>query len=150
MSTGKAVLVGGGIGATLDMIYACVRNGGYGYSPEWVMQSVASGWLGKAAFDGGWPAAMLGLASHYSILFVAAWFYLQASRRVPVLATQAVACGTMFGAGIYLFMNFVVLPLSAFPFHPSYPWLKLVEGFATHGLFVGVPIATAVRRFAPS
>lgn len=145
-----AVMVGGGIAATLDITYACIANGArHGLSAEWVCQSVASGWLGKAAFDGGLPTALLGLASHYSILFVAAWLYLQASRRLPVLSTHAVACGAVFGVGVYLFMNFVVLPLSAFPFQLSYPVMRLVEGFASHAMFVGIPIALAVRSFAP-
>src|SRR5258707_8123666 len=89
------VVTGGGIAATLDIVYACVRNGGFGRSPEWVLQSVASGWLGNAAFTGGTPTALLGLASHYLILFVAAFLYLQASRRLPVLSRQAIACGAM-------------------------------------------------------
>jgi len=49
---------------------------------------------------------------------------------------------------VYLFMNFVVLPLSAFPFKLSYPAMRLIEGFASHALFVGIPIALSIRRFA--
>ena len=45
-------------------------------------------------------------------------------------------------------MNFVVLPLSAFPFKLTYTAMQLLEGFAVHALFVGLPIALAVRRFA--
>lgn len=141
-----AVLLGGGVAATLDIIYACIRNGGYGRSPEWVLQSVASGLLGNQAFEGGAAAAALGLACHYAILFVAAYIYLCASTRFPVLRSQAVACGAIFGVLVYLFMNFVVIPLSAFPFDLSYPPMRLVEGFASHAMFVGIPIATSVRR----
>jgi hypothetical protein len=142
-----AVLVGGGVAATLDIIYACVRQAGHGRSPEWTCQSVASGWLGEAAFDGGIPSAALGLASHYLILFVAALLYLRASDVFPALKRHAVACGAVFGVGIYLFMNFVVLPLSAFPFTLNYTAMRLVEGFASHAMFVGIPIAVAVRRW---
>lgn len=145
-----AILLGGSIAATLDMAYACVSNAQNDRTPEWVMQSVASGWLGMGAFDSGWAGALLGLASHYSILFVAAALYFLASKRFPVLRTQAVVCGGLFGVCVYLFMNFVVLPLSAFPFHPHYPLPRLLEGFLTHALFVGMPIALCVRRFATS
>jgi uncharacterized membrane protein YagU involved in acid resistance len=141
------VLVGGGVAATLDILYAFARQAGRGRSPEWVLQSVASGWLGERAFLGGVPAALLGLLSHYGILFVAALLYVLASRRFPVLRTQAIACGALFGALVYLFMNFAVLPLSAFPFQLSYPVARLVEGLASHAVFVGIPIAVAVRRF---
>lgn len=140
-----AVLVGGGIAAALDIVYAFVANGQYGRSPLWVLQSVASGWLGSAAFGGGVGAGVLGLASHCFILLVAATLYLLASTRFVFLRTRAVACGAVFGVLIYLFMNFVVMPLSAFPYTLSYPASRLVEGFASHALFVGIPIALAVR-----
>jgi hypothetical protein len=112
-----------------------------------VLQTVASGWLGSDAFSGGIPAGILGLASHFAILFVGASLYLLASRRLSVLRSQAVACGAVFGVLVYLFMNFAVIPVSAFPFKLSYPALRLLEGFASHALFVGIPIALSVRRF---
>ncbi len=144
-----AVLVGGGIAATIDILYAFVSNAQFGRSPLWVLQVVASGWTGSAAFDSGLAGGLLGLASHYAILLVAAALYLLASRRFPILRTQAVACGAVFGVGVYLFMNFAVIPLSAFPFRLTYPAMRLVEGFGSHALFVGIPIALAVRRFTP-
>jgi uncharacterized membrane protein YagU involved in acid resistance len=140
-----AILVGGGVAAGVDIVYAFVSAAQYGRTPTWVLQSVASGWLGKDAFKAGAGGAALGLASHFAILFVAAALYLAASRKWPVLCTHAVACGALYGIGIYLFMNFAVLPLSAFPFKLTYPWLRLVEGFGSHALFVGIPIAVAVR-----
>jgi uncharacterized membrane protein YagU involved in acid resistance len=109
---------------------------------------VASGWLGNAAFDGGQTAAALGLVSHYGILFAAAALYLLASRRLPVLRDQAVICGLLFGVGIYLFMNFVVVPLSAVPFKFKYTPAKLVRDLLVHTLLVGLPIALAVRRYS--
>src|SRR5829696_9027589 len=100
-----AVLMGGGIAATLDIVYACVRHGVSGRTPMWVLQSVASGLLGNAAFDSGPAGAALGLACRYFTLLVAAFLYLQASVRLPVLRTHAVASGAAFGILIYLFMN---------------------------------------------
>ena len=140
-----AVLLGGGTAATIDIIYAFVRNAGFGKTPIWVLQSVASGFMGLGAFESGISGALLGLVSHYSILFVAACIYLQTTNRVPVLRTQALACGAVFGVLVYLFMNFVVLPLSAFPFTLSYTPMRLLEGFASHAVFVGIPIALAIR-----
>ena len=144
------VLIGGGVAATLDIVYAFVMSTQAGISPTRVLQSVASGWLGKQAFDGGMPAAVLGLLSHYGILFVAAALYLAASRRFPLLRHRAVTCGLVFGVGVYLFMNFVVVPLAAVPFELSYtPW-KLAQGFLSHSVLVGLPIALAIRRYSPS
>jgi uncharacterized membrane protein YagU involved in acid resistance len=145
----RAVLIGGGIAATLDMLYACVRNAGFGRAPEWTMQSVASGWLGDAAFQGGAGTALLGLASHCAILLVAAYLYLQASRRLALLRSNPLACGALFGVLVYLFMNFVVLPLSAFPFTLRYDAARLLEGFGSHAVLVGIPIALASRLARP-
>jgi hypothetical protein len=142
-----AVLLGGGIAATLDIVYACLSNAQYGKTPLWVLQSVATGWLGSQAFSSGLIGGLIGLVSHYSILIVAATVYLMLSKRFAVLRTQAVAYGAVFGALVYLFMNFVVLPLSAFPFKLSYPPLRLIEGLMSHALFVGIPIALCIRRW---
>ena len=140
-----AVLVGGGIAATFDIVYAIHGNGQFGRSPLWVLQSVASGWLGADAFTSGVPGGLLRLASHYGILLVAAAIYFAVSRRLLILQSQALACGALFGVLVYLFMNFVVLPLSAFPYTLSYTPLRLLEGFASHAVFVGIPIALAIR-----
>ena len=140
----EAILAGGGLAATFDIVYAFIRSGQHGRSPLWVLQSVASGWLGNSAFEGGMPAGILGVLSHYSILFVAAGLYYVCSRRWVFLASRPIASGLVFGVLVYLFMNFVVLEHSAFPFHPSYPLPKLLEGFASHAIFVGLPIATFV------
>jgi hypothetical protein len=136
------LLLGGGIAATLDLVYAILRNG---KGVLWTLQVVASGWLGQGSFESGWPGGILGLASHYSTVFVATALYYAASKRAPVLRSQAWVCGALFGVLVYLFMNFVVIPLSAFPFHLSYPPLRLLEGFASHAFFVGIPIALAIR-----
>jgi hypothetical protein len=142
-----AVLLGGFIAATLDILYAFVSNAQYGRSPLWVLQFVASGWLGKESFAGGWTAGSIGLASHYLILFAAAGLYYLASRRFTFLRSQAVICGAVFGCLIYLFMNLVVWPLSAVPYKFTPATMRIVEGFASHALIVGIPIALCIRRW---
>jgi hypothetical protein len=113
-----------------------------------VLQLVASGLLGAEAFESGVGGGLVGLAAHFLILIVGAAVYFAASTRWPALRSRAIACGALFGVLIYLFMNFVVLPLSAFPFKPSYPALKLLQGFAWHALLVGIPIAVSIRRLS--
>lgn len=142
------VLLGGGVAATLDIVYAIVRNGQHGKTALWVLQSVASGWMGADAFESGALGGAIGLASHYAILLIAAAVYLAASRRLPFLLSRALMCGALFGVLVYLFMNFVVLPLSAFPYDLSYPVSRLIEGFVSHALLVGIPIALIIRRYA--
>lgn len=144
----KAVLVGGGLAATFDLIYAFAMSAAGGIMPVRVLQSVASGLLGSRAFDGGLPAAAVGLLAHYAIVFAAAALYVAASRPLPVLRDRAVVCGLVFGVGVYLFMNFVAVPLSAVPFEISYTPSRLAQGFISHAALVGLPIALAVRHYA--
>ena len=57
-----AVLVGGSIAGTLDILFAISFAGYNGVPPAGLLQTVASGLLGNAAFSGGIPIAALGLA----------------------------------------------------------------------------------------
>jgi hypothetical protein len=143
-----AILQGGLAAATLDLAYAVLRQLGRGRDPEWTLQLVASGWLGQDAFAGGAPAAILGFVSHYGIVLAAAAAYWLAGLRLRALRTRPVASGAAFGIAVYLVMNFLVLPLSAFPFDPPHPPLVLLEGFVSHALLVGLPIALVCARHA--
>ena len=73
--------------------------------------------------------------------------YLGGAVATHVHASEPFWFPIVFGILVYLFMNFVVLPLSAFPFDLSYPPLRLLEGFVSHGFLVGIPIALAISRF---
>jgi hypothetical protein len=135
------LLAGGLIAGTGDILYAMIWSGIHGRSPLWVLQSVASGWLGKPAFGGGVPAGALGLASHYAIALVAAASYFAARRRIDFIQRHWLASGVVFGMAVYVFMSYLVVPLSAAPFRfPTTPE-SFVRGFASHGLLFGLPIA---------
>ena len=85
-----------------------------------LFQTIAVGVLGKASFDGGVPAALLGAALH---LFIATMFvlvYTLVAQRVPRLLRRPVALGVLYGVVLYLTMNFVVLPLSRVHASPSF------------------------------
>jgi uncharacterized membrane protein YagU involved in acid resistance len=139
------VVAAGSLAAAADIVYAFIWLGP-ARSPAWVLQSVASGWMGKQAFAGGATAAAIGLASHFGICIVAAAIYGAVSLRAELLRRHWLACGALFGICVYLFMNFVVLPLSAFPFKLSYPVHVLAQGFVSHAVLVGIPIAWFFRK----
>jgi uncharacterized membrane protein YagU involved in acid resistance len=143
-----AVLLAGVIAATLDMIFACTFNGlRSGVSPERVMQSIASGWLGMDAFKGGAGAAALGFVSHYGILIGAAVLYYFAAVRSRWMRNNALLCGALYGVCIYAFMHLVVLPLSNAPQFKSSP-VGMSSDFAMHVLVIGPAIALSLRKFA--
>ncbi len=140
------VILGGAIAATLDILYACgFSNLVYGVPPLRILQSVASGLLGASAFTGGIAAGALGLLLHYLIALGAAFVFYAASRRFGWLIRHAIVAGIVFGLCVYGVMNFVVIPLSAFPRKLTFPPLILATGLFVHMFFVGVPIALGAR-----
>jgi uncharacterized membrane protein YagU involved in acid resistance len=141
------ILGGGLIAAVLDIIYAIILTMRAGHNAISTLQAIASGLVGVEAFQGGIAAAALGLFLHCAILIVAAVVYYEASLRLPVLRTRALSCGLLFGVLVYLFMNFIVIPLSAIPFTISYTPAKLAQGFLSHAILVGLPIALVIRHF---
>jgi hypothetical protein len=147
LSATAAILIGGAIGGLCDITYAVVFSWVMrGTSPVRILQSVASGLLGKPAFEGGWPTAALGLFLHFFIALSAAAIFYFAARRIPFLVRYAVLSGLLYGFLIFWFMRLVVLPLSAFPFPIKFPLGPTVLELAFHMFTVGVPIALAIRR----
>ncbi len=143
----SSILLGGLVAGAFDITYATVIS--YlrkGISPIRVLQSVASGWLGPASFEGGLPTAALGLASHFFIALVAAAVYVLSSRYLPILVRQPVLCGVVYGFGIYVVMNYVVIPLSRVPPRPPSAFIVVATGLLVHMFLIGVPIALAARR----
>lgn len=143
----RAILWGGLIVGALDITAACVSQSlRAGRSLQWVFQSVASGLLGADSFAGGLATAALGLTLHFMIaaLWTAA-FYL-ASRSLAFLTRRAVISGLLYGIVVYLFMYYVVLPLSAIRARPStYTWSSIFINVGIHLVCVGLPIAMVVR-----
>lgn len=139
--------LGGGVGGLLDCIYATVLWGFIlGSNPAGIWQSVASGLLGKASYDGGSATVLLGLALHFFIAFVMALVFVLASRRLPVLTARPVLMGMLYGLALYLVMNFIVVPLSAIG--PRFPKsvMGVVWPLLPHILFVGPAIALITAR----
>ena len=144
-ATSYAILYGGFIAGVLDAVDGVIAFGTQGLSAIQVLQYIASGVLGQAAFQGGFVTAALGALLHFLIAFVAAAVFVFAARWVPVLRTQFVVFGLLYGAAVYFFMNYLVLPLSAVAPSP-YNLALFLNGVIGHALFVGLPIAVFAGR----
>jgi len=142
LSPARAILYGTLVVGTLDIVDAFVFFGlRSGTPPARILQSIASGWLGRAAYTGGAGAAALGAITHYFIAFGIVVTYFVASRRVAVLTRHPIACGIVYGVLVYLFMNRVVIPLSAIG-AASWPVLPvLANGLLIHAFGIGIPSA---------
>ena len=131
---------GGGDAVFAFVVYVLVAKR---YNFETLLQYIASGLAGDAAFSSGWAGvgyAALGLVIH---LALAGGFVIVYGLGVaPVVRKPAVATalGLAYGTGIWLFMNTVVLPLGRSAreaFLNGYYIAFLIE----HAVLVGLPIA---------
>ena len=137
------------VAGTLDAIDAVVAFEIFGVNPVQVLQYVASGLQGKAAFAGNTPSgfanAALGALLHYFIAFVVAAVYYAAALRIPALVRKPVRYGLLYGASVYLFMNYLVLPFSVVA-KSSFSWGLFLNGIIGHALLIGLPIALFTAR----
>ena len=141
----QAIFWGGFVAGILDAVDGVIAFGTQGLNPVQVLQYIASGALGQSAFHGGVATAALGAAFHFSIAWVTAAVFVLATRRLEILKTHAVTAGLVYGAAVYFFMNYLVLPLSAVAAGTFHLGLFL-NGVIGHTLFVGLPISLFARR----
>lgn len=145
----KVIFWGGLIAGTLDITGACVVSWfRAGVTPERVLQSVASGLLGAASYEGGAKTAALGLVLHYLIATIWTVVFYLASRKLSFLIDRPVTWGLVYGVIVYAFMNFVVLPLSKFPQRTPPRLSGRIIGLVIIMFCIGLPIAAIVRRFS--
>jgi hypothetical protein len=118
-----------------------------GVKPVMILHHIASGVLGPKASQGGVATAALGAVLHFVIAFGAATVYYVASRWLTFMTTHAVISGLLYGEAVFLFMYFIVVPLSAAG-RSHFTMATLITGPIGHMFLVGLPIALAVRRFS--
>jgi hypothetical protein len=137
----QAVLAAGLVCGTLDGASALLVSGA-----NWLrlFQFIASGVLGTDSFKGGVKTALLGIALHYSIAFGATMVYYGASRVLPLLLQRALPLGVLNGVCVHLFMNFVVIPLSAIGSRP-FSLRPFAIYLVIHMVVVGPSIALTLR-----
>jgi len=140
VTTRRAVLFGTLVVGGLDALDAIVLFGLRGATPTRIFQSIAAGLLGRSAFSGGMATAALGVVLHFFIAFLIVATYVLASRRFALLTRAPILCGLVYGVLAYLFMNLVVLPLSAAG-RPTFVLPVVINGVLIHMLGVGLPSA---------
>jgi len=142
------LLLGGLIVGTLDISYAIafwwLRSG---VPPARIFQSVAAGVLGPAALRGGVRSTLLGAFLHYFIAIAVVVVYWIVSRFAPLLIQRPVLCGAVYGVLVYVFMNYVVIPLSATR-RTGFILSWVVCTVVVHALFIGIPAALFSRAAA--
>jgi uncharacterized membrane protein YagU involved in acid resistance len=112
----RGVLIGGLVAGLIDIGAATVIN--HVPTPV-ILQAIASGLLGKASFHGGAASAAAGFVLQLGMSLIIAAVYGVASARLPALVRRPITMGALYGVGVFIVMNFVVVPLSAAHMKPK-------------------------------
>lgn len=138
------------LAGTLDITDNLIYNQLRGVTPKMVFQFIASGLIGLRSFRAGWPSVALGVFLHYFIALSWTVIFYAASRKFVILSRRPVICGLLYGGMVYLFMNFVVLPLSGVPhLTRRITLLARINAVLAVVLLIGLTISLLLRRYAP-
>lgn len=131
----------------MDFAYASLMTAYRGGSVVKLWQYVAGGLLGPDAGAMGLAGALCGVIFHFLIMgvFSAAIYVLYV--KAPLVEKQPVLAGLAYGLGIWLVMNFLVVPLSRIGAKTPALTLDAVMnwGFAMH-LVIGLALVFITRR----
>lgn len=139
----KSLLYGGLIAGTIDIGAASLIST---LSPLIILQAVASGLLGRGAFQGGAGVMVLGMLLQWGMSILIAACFTLAANQWPSLARRWFLWGTLYGVVVFIVMNYVVVPLSA----ASHKWTHPLSWFLENGaamLVFGWIVAFTANRF---
>jgi hypothetical protein len=112
------------------------------------LQYLASGAMGNAAFTGGLGTALLGLILEFIMTIIIAGIFVFSADRISLLRSHVIPGSLLYGFGVFIVMNFIVLPLSAAPPLPAPPMWLFIEIILEHILLIGLPLGILVQRNA--
>jgi len=113
-----------------------------------VLQYIASGLIGDAAFVGGLGTALLGLVLEFVMMIIIAGIFIFSADRIALLRKNVIVGSLLYGFGVFVVMNFVVVPLSAAPALPAPPMGLVIELVLEHILIIGLPLGILFQRNA--
>ena len=145
-SAWRNVIAGGLVMGTLDLIFACsFWSLSHGVPPMRILQSIAAGVQGTAAFAGGESSALLGAACHYFIATMMVLAYYLVGTRFATLLQHPVRYGLPYGLLLYATMTWIVVPLSNAPTPKALNPTWTIASIVMH-LILGVICAWYARR----
>jgi hypothetical protein len=118
-------------------------------SPVYLFRVIAGGLLGlgMSSFQGGLATAALGAFFHFLIATTASAVFYLASRKLKSLVKHAIPSGLLYGVAVYIFMYYIVLPISTCHTKIALPPIaQLIRDVAIYMFMVGLPISPMVRK----
>jgi uncharacterized membrane protein YagU involved in acid resistance len=147
MTSLEIISLAGLLSGTLDITATSILIRTQGIPVKRLLQTVASGALGPAAYQGGKKTAAAGLFFHFLIAFIAALVFYAISRKFSALFDHPLLCGAVYGIAVHLVMSRIVVPLSAAPKREFSAKAFLIQ-LVIHIVCVGLPIALIVTHFS--
>lgn len=147
MPSAKTILKAALIVGTLDITAACtqvsLRTGQLSVKP--VLLFVASGLMGKSAFNNGDVVMLVGLLIHYCVAAAFTVFFFLTVAKTDFAKQHRLLTGILYGAFVWIVMNLLVLPLTA-----ANPLKRTPSGIAIGAgilmLCIGIPLAHLANR----
>ena len=140
-SATKTILWSGLVAGILDAIAGVIVYFiFFNLTPLQVLQFIATGIHGPEAMNGGIPMIIAGTIYHFIIAYGFAIIYFFIYPKLSFLRKNISLMGLLFGLGIWLVMNLIVLPQSNIP-KSSFDINLAIVGIIWHMVLVGLPIA---------
>lgn len=143
----RAAVLAGLIAGIIDIGAAAAINH---VGPALILQGIASGLLGMKSYAGGGATVALGLVLQIAMSIAIAGIYTAAATRLAWLRSRPILSGLAFGLGVFVVMNLIVVPLSAFgpkPAHIALAWVLLnVLAMLVFGVLVALIVRRGLRR----
>lgn len=143
------VLCGGLAIAAADLAYCILFWSPQGVPPVRILQGVAAGAFGTASFTAGAATVIAGAFFQWLIGCAFVLAYALVAIRVDLLRRHPRRYGVAYGLLLYLVMNRIVVPLSAYPEPelPNMPWiLGNIPAFAVFGMLAAAFARSALVR----
>lgn len=138
-----AAALGGIAAALIDIELAALINR---VGLDVVLRAVARGVLGRRAMGGGLPAAALGFGLQLAMGALIGTIYGAGAARLPILRSRWGWSGLAYGAGIFVTMEFIVVPASAVRRVQHFTAFTLPLNVAAMLLFGSIVAFAASRR----
>jgi uncharacterized membrane protein YagU involved in acid resistance len=136
-----AGLIAGLLDATAGVVVYWIFKG---LNPLQVLQYIASGVFGPSVINGSFIYVLIGLVFHFIIAYAFAISYYFAFPYFKSYAKNTIVNGLVFGAIIWFFMNYIVLPNSNIPQSPK-DFVSVIE-LIWHIVLVGLPMAYSIEK----
>jgi hypothetical protein len=141
----RPILLLTAVSGTLDILFAMILTMtiGKGDIPK-MLRGVASGPFPQAT-EWGSSGAILGLATHFTLMAIMATVFVVAARRYPDIVAHPIKWGIIYGLITYVVMNWIVVPLRFdLPLPPK--TVSIFTQLFAHIVLVGIPFGLITAK----